>query len=87
MVEFMTATNARKNLYKIIEDCHKKGDSFVLTSKGKAVRVIDERSFQEIVLSRRLEQHPETIGTIDRAKKELKKKQSRKNRPIATSRV
>jgi hypothetical protein len=71
ITKFMTATEARKQLYKIIDECATEGTSFVLTKRDKAVRVIDEKSYQAIVLSRRFADNPDTLKTIKKAVKEL----------------
>ena len=71
MTGFMTVSEARKNLYKIVDECSDKGASFVLTKKGKAVRIIDESKFQELILNYRLASHPETLEIIKKAQKEL----------------
>lgn len=74
--KIISLTEARKNIFKIIEDVEKKGAYYTLTERGRAKAVImpadDFESWQETLEVTK--DFPDLDKSIKQAKEDLKKK-------------
>ena len=77
MFNLLNASSARKQLYSIIDECSDNGATYIVTKKDKAVRIIDERVFQEMMLTRLHAMRPEILESVEAASKELKQNASK----------
>ena len=73
MTKILSVTEARKNLYSIIDECVNNGETFVLTlnKKRQAVRILNEQEYEELLLIKKIKENPELLSRLQTAIEEL----------------